>query len=227
MVETTPSLSTRGIANEIGISYSSVWRILDDSALHPFHYQRVQSLKECDFAPRQAFSQWCLQQRIANRCFLQPPCCSQMRRLFSREGDHLIGPILPDRLTGPRYLIFLEESLPEVLDSAHVTAATRTSMWFQQDGAPHISVFLFGITWMQHVVNDRLAVEVQCIGLPKIARPFLSGLFLLGANEKCLGVGNTRKQRRGTCSTHQCSSRGNTKHSRNVIECSTLHEAKM
>ncbi|GFV21250.1 DUF4817 domain-containing protein [Trichonephila clavipes] len=40
MVETTPSLSTRGIANEIGISYSSVWRILDDSALHPFHYQR-------------------------------------------------------------------------------------------------------------------------------------------------------------------------------------------
>ncbi|GFW84013.1 DUF4817 domain-containing protein [Trichonephila clavipes] len=42
MVETTPSLSTRGIANEIGISYSSVWRILDDSALHPFHYQHVQ-----------------------------------------------------------------------------------------------------------------------------------------------------------------------------------------
>ncbi|GFX61859.1 DUF4817 domain-containing protein [Trichonephila clavipes] len=81
MVETTPILSTRGIANEIGISYSSVWRILDDSALQPFHYQRVQSLKECDFAPRQAFSQWYLQQRIAN-LFLQPPCCSQMRRLF-------------------------------------------------------------------------------------------------------------------------------------------------
>ncbi|GFV60156.1 uncharacterized protein TNCV_3886741 [Trichonephila clavipes] len=82
-------------------------------------------------------------------------------------GDHLIGPyILPDRLTGPRYLIFLEQVLPELLDSAHVTAATRTSMWFQQDGAPHISVFLFGITWMQHVVNNGLAVEVQCIGLP-------------------------------------------------------------
>ncbi|GFW34435.1 uncharacterized protein TNCV_500531 [Trichonephila clavipes] len=140
MVETTPSLSTRGIANEIGISYSSVWRILDDSALHPFHYQRVHSLKECDFAPRQAFSQWYLQQRIANP-FLQPPCCSQMRRLF-REGDHLIGPFIPpDRLTSPRYLIFLEQVLPELLDSAHVTAATRTSMWFQQDGAPaHFSI---------------------------------------------------------------------------------------
>ncbi|GFX32849.1 uncharacterized protein TNCV_889851 [Trichonephila clavipes] len=153
MVETTPSLSTRGIANEIGISYNSVWRILDDSALHPFHYQRVQSLKECDFAPRQAFSQWYLQQRIANP-FLQPPCCSQMRRLFRERdsflvnvgagilGDHLIGPyILPDRLIGPRYLISLEQVLPELLDSAHVTAVTRTSMWFQQDGAPaHFSI---------------------------------------------------------------------------------------
>ncbi|GFV01373.1 hypothetical protein TNCV_535651 [Trichonephila clavipes] len=35
---------------------------LDDSALHPFHtHQYVQSLKECDFAPRQAFPQWYLQ----------------------------------------------------------------------------------------------------------------------------------------------------------------------
>ncbi|GFW16819.1 uncharacterized protein TNCV_2759471 [Trichonephila clavipes] len=57
-------------------------------------------------------------------------------------GDHLIGPyILPDRLTGPHYLIFLEQVLPELLDSAHVTAATRTSLWFQQDGAPaHFSI---------------------------------------------------------------------------------------
>ncbi|GFX64463.1 uncharacterized protein TNCV_4043531 [Trichonephila clavipes] len=178
MVETTPSLSTRGIATEIGISYSSVWRILDDSALHPFHYQRVQSLKECDFAPRQAFSQWYLQQRIANPFFAASVLFTD-EASFSREGifnthnshswaaanphvtrtqaaqdrflvnvwagilgDHLIGPyILPDRLTGPRYLIFLEQVLPELFDSAHVTAATRTSMWFQQDGASsHFSI---------------------------------------------------------------------------------------
>ncbi|GFV39738.1 uncharacterized protein TNCV_741681 [Trichonephila clavipes] len=178
MVETTPSLSTRGIANEMGISYSSVWRILDDSALHPFHYQRVQSLKECDFALRQAFSQWYLQQRIANPFFAASVLFTD-EASFSREGifnthnshswaavnphvtrtraaqdrflvnewagilgDHLIGPyILPDRLTGSRYLIFLEQVLPELLDSAHVTAATRTSIWFQQDGTPaHFSI---------------------------------------------------------------------------------------
>ncbi|GFX45792.1 DUF4817 domain-containing protein [Trichonephila clavipes] len=157
---------------------TSVWRILDDSALHPFHYQRAQSLKECDFAPRQAFSQWYLQQRIANPFFAASVLFTD-EASFSREGIfnthnshswaaanphvtrtraaqdrflvnvwagilryHLIGPyILPDRLTGPRYLIFLEQVLPELLDSAHVTAATRTSMWFQQDGAPaHFSI---------------------------------------------------------------------------------------
>ncbi|GFY09434.1 DUF4817 domain-containing protein [Trichonephila clavipes] len=178
MVETTPSLSTRGIANEIGISYSSVWRILDDSTLHPFHYQYVQSLKECDFAPRQAFPQCYLQQRIANP-FFEASVLFTDEASFSREGifnthnshswaaanphvtrtraaqdrflvnvwadilgDHLIGPyILPGHLTGPRYLIFLEQVLPKLLDRAHVTAATRTSMWFQQGGAPaHFSI---------------------------------------------------------------------------------------
>ncbi|GFV17253.1 uncharacterized protein TNCV_5103161 [Trichonephila clavipes] len=155
------------------------------------------------------------------------PAHTMFARLHQQLWDHLIGPyILPDRLTGPRYLIFLEQVLPELLDSAHVTAATRTSMWFQQDGAPAH----FSISVQNHL--DATCGE-RWIGRggpvhrpPPIARPFLSGLFLLGANE-ILGVRNTRKQRRGTCSTHQCSSRGNTKHSRNVIECSTLHEAKM
>ncbi|GFX55227.1 uncharacterized protein TNCV_1156841 [Trichonephila clavipes] len=61
---------------------------------------------------------------------------------LSTRGDHLIGPyILPGYLTGPLYLIFLEQVLPKLLDRAHVTAATRTSMWFQQDGAPaHFSI---------------------------------------------------------------------------------------
>ncbi|GFU90670.1 hypothetical protein TNCV_4022871 [Trichonephila clavipes] len=82
MVETTPSLSTRGIANEIGISYSSVWRILDDSALHPFHYQYVQSLKECDslHLVRPFHSGTCSNELQIP--FLKHPCCSQMRRLF-------------------------------------------------------------------------------------------------------------------------------------------------
>ncbi|GFU25706.1 uncharacterized protein TNCV_3146491 [Trichonephila clavipes] len=80
--------------------------------------------------------------------------------------DHLIGPyILPDRLTGPRHLIFLEQVLPELLDNAHVTAATRTSMWFQQDGAPeHFSISVrnhldatYGERWIGRGGNSALA----------------------------------------------------------------------
>ncbi|GFX72837.1 DUF4817 domain-containing protein [Trichonephila clavipes] len=153
MVETTPSLSTRGIANEIGISYSSVWRILDDSALHPFHYQYVQSLKECDFAPHEAsFSrEGIFNTHNRDSWAAANPHVTRTRAAQDRFlvnvwadilGDHLIGPyILPGHLTGPRYLIFLEQVLPKLLDRAHVTAATRTSMWFQQDGAPaHFSI---------------------------------------------------------------------------------------
>ncbi|GFY22528.1 uncharacterized protein TNCV_2177891 [Trichonephila clavipes] len=82
-------------------------------------------------------------------------------------GDHLIGPyILPDRLIGPRYLISLEQVLPELLDSAHVTAATRTSMWFRQDGAPAH----FNISVRNHLdatCGERwIGRGGQCIGLP-------------------------------------------------------------
>ncbi|GFU79762.1 hypothetical protein TNCV_1959941 [Trichonephila clavipes] len=83
-------------------------------------------------------------------------------------------------------------------------------MWFQQDVAPTH----FSISVRNHLDatcgNDGLAVEVQCIGLP-IARTFPVWIISSGGNE-IHGVRNTRKQRRGTCSTHQCSSRGNTKH---------------
>ncbi|GFT36127.1 gag_pre-integrs domain-containing protein [Trichonephila clavipes] len=143
-----------------------------------------------------AFSQWYLQQRIANP-FLQPPCCSQMRRsergyfqhhnshswavqrtcnTYSNRflvkwagilGDHLII-ILPDRLTGPRYLIFLEQVLPELFtryrcDSYfHVVPARWSPRKFQY----------FWNHLMQH--GERYwPWEVQCIGDRQI---FLSGL---------------------------------------------------
>ncbi|GFS78651.1 DUF4817 domain-containing protein [Trichonephila clavipes] len=220
VVETTPSLTTRGLFTVV-ITATNCKSLFAASVLFT---------DEASFSREGIFNTHNSHSWAAANPHVTCTRAAQDRFLVKIWagilGDHLIGPyILPDRLTGPRYLIFLEQVLPELLDSAHVTAATRTSMWFHQDGAPHISVFLFGITWMQHVVNDGLAVEVSALASP-IARPFLSGLFLLGANEM-LGVRNTRKQRRGTCSTHQCSSRGNTKHSRNVIECSTLHEAKM
>ena len=49
--------------------------------------------------------------------------------------NNLVGPyILPSRLTGHTYSIFVQEVLPELL--SNVSPAVRTRMWFQHDGAP-------------------------------------------------------------------------------------------
>jgi len=55
-------------------------------------------------------------------------------------GDHLIGPyILPERLNGRTYYIFLNEVLPELLEN--VPLADIRGMYFQHDGAPaHFAV---------------------------------------------------------------------------------------
>jgi hypothetical protein len=49
--------------------------------------------------------------------------------------DHLIGPyLLPLRLTGDIYLIFLQGTLPALLEP--VPLEVRHEMWFQHNGAP-------------------------------------------------------------------------------------------
>ncbi|GBM06325.1 hypothetical protein AVEN_121371-1 [Araneus ventricosus] len=50
-------------------------------------------------------------------------------------GDHLLGPyLLPERLNGGKYLTFLQQVLPNMLND--VPTHIRRVMWFQQDGAP-------------------------------------------------------------------------------------------
>lgn len=52
-------------------------------------------------------------------------------------NDTLIGPyILPNRLNGQTYLVFLQDVLPELLENVGLPIDIRREMWFQQDGAP-------------------------------------------------------------------------------------------
>ncbi|GFX07826.1 uncharacterized protein TNCV_4160951 [Trichonephila clavipes] len=148
MVETTPSLSTRGIANEIGISYSSAFPqwYLQQRIANPFFEASVLFTDEASFSREGIFNTHNSHSWAAANPHVTRTRAAQDRFLVNVWadilGDHLIGPyILPGHLTGPRYLIFLEQVLPKLLDRAHVTAATRISMWFQQDGAPaHFSI---------------------------------------------------------------------------------------
>lgn len=60
MIEEDPSTSTRKISNTLNVSNKTVWKILKDNLLYPYHMQRVQALIPTDFPPRIAFCQWLL-----------------------------------------------------------------------------------------------------------------------------------------------------------------------
>ncbi|GFY09468.1 DUF4817 domain-containing protein [Trichonephila clavipes] len=79
--------------------------------------------------------------------------------------DRFLVNIWAGILRDPRYLIFLEQVLP-VIGQRTLPLRLVLPSGSSKMEPPHISEFLFGITWMQHRVNDGLAVEVQCIGLP-------------------------------------------------------------
>ncbi|GFW46040.1 DUF4817 domain-containing protein [Trichonephila clavipes] len=170
-VDQTPGTSVRALAASTGRSPTTIHRVLQGAALHPFHVQRVQSLQPDDPPRRVTFAQWFLNQIAADMHFassmlfcdeatfsregvinthnahmwaLNNPHSTQPRAMQQRftvnvwagiVGDSLLGPyILPHRLDSHKYLVFLQEVLPELLTDD--PAPIRRRMWFQQDGAP-------------------------------------------------------------------------------------------
>lgn len=88
-------------AGHIGISYSSIWRILHANDTYQYHIQRMQLLQQGDFVPGLAFARWYLQMCIGDPRS-QPLFCSPMRRppserecithitpLYGRRGTHM------------------------------------------------------------------------------------------------------------------------------------------
>lgn len=59
-----PENSTRKLSLELGVSRMTVWRVLHEQQLYPYHLQRVQGLIEADYQPRILFCNWFLQQCI-------------------------------------------------------------------------------------------------------------------------------------------------------------------
>ncbi|GFV69858.1 uncharacterized protein TNCV_2631601 [Trichonephila clavipes] len=118
MVHTTPSLGTRGLFTVV-LAATNCKFLLQPAVL----FTDEASFREKVFFNTHNSHSWAAENPHVTRTRAAHGIIS---RNYGRYlGDHLIGPyILPDRLTGPRYLIFLEQVLPELLDSAHVTAAT-------------------------------------------------------------------------------------------------------
>lgn len=69
-VETEREISIRQLSREFGIGVATVWDILHEDNLYPYHLQRVQALCERDYPLRLNFSEWFQQQVHANPYFL-------------------------------------------------------------------------------------------------------------------------------------------------------------
>lgn len=65
-LEADQELSTRRLAAELGVSRMTIWRIIHDAGLYPYHFQRVQPLYPGDRERRREYCHWFLNQPRVN-----------------------------------------------------------------------------------------------------------------------------------------------------------------
>ena len=68
-IEYNPNTSARAISLQLGVSQSSVWRILHEDREHPYHLQRVQLLQPDDYPKHVEFAEWFLQKGAVDSVF--------------------------------------------------------------------------------------------------------------------------------------------------------------
>ena len=68
-VRAYPSTSLRRVARQEGISRHTVFNVLHDNHMHPYHVMRVQSLSVADYPARVTFCEWYLQKCALNNEF--------------------------------------------------------------------------------------------------------------------------------------------------------------
>lgn len=83
--EDNPRTSLRSVARQKNSSCTTVWRVLREENLHPFHLIKVHSLLPGDYVPRVNFVRWCLQQDIVHPNFLRNVLFSD-ESTFTRDG---------------------------------------------------------------------------------------------------------------------------------------------
>lgn len=93
-IENNPSTSTRAIAQRTRISNATVWRILKEQQLYPFHLQKVQNLLPADFPRRLDFCTWMRDKFRENDQFFRKilftdEACFTRDGLFNSHNMHI------------------------------------------------------------------------------------------------------------------------------------------
>ena len=84
-IDNDPNTSTRKIAEEVGTSHVSVWRILKREGLYSYHHTKVQELNPSDYPNRVTFCRWLLEKIETRPEFLRNIIFTD-ESTFSRDG---------------------------------------------------------------------------------------------------------------------------------------------
>ncbi|KAJ4445681.1 hypothetical protein ANN_12365, partial [Periplaneta americana] len=120
-VNMTPPISTRRVALQVNVPHTTVWRLLKEYQLYPYHLQRVQALSPADYPARVRFCQWFLLQ-----CGVNPNLFTDEAQ-FTRDG-------ITNFHNQHAYTNFLENTIPHVLEDTPLI--NRQHIHFLHDGAP-------------------------------------------------------------------------------------------
>lgn len=161
-----PMASTGDAARVFNVGRMTVWRLLRDEGLYPYHFTRVQELKPLDLPPRVEFCRWLLQDPTRSILWTDESTFTRVglfnihnahwwttenphvvkpdhfQTRFSVNvwagliGDRLLGPVFLDRLNGQTYLEFLTGVLATMLEDIPLIYLRTMSMYWQHDGAP-------------------------------------------------------------------------------------------
>ena len=85
LVDDDPTISIRHISDAVGISQTSVWRLIRRQQLQPFHLHKVHDLLHVDYPRRQHSYQRLLQQRMIDPMFIRRVLFID-EALFTRGG---------------------------------------------------------------------------------------------------------------------------------------------
>lgn len=163
--ERNPRASTRDAARRFGISQPTVWKLLNRAGMHPYHYQKVQSLHENDALHRRTFCNWLLDNRDVMILWTDEAMFTRTglynahnEHWWSFSNPHVIrehhhqerfsvnvwAGMIGDRILGPHFITgsltggtYLD-MLRGVIDRflEDVPLAYLSGFYYQQDGAP-------------------------------------------------------------------------------------------
>ena len=91
-IRETPSINARVMADDMFVSTVTVWRVLSEEGIQPFHLQKVQCLKDDDFLHCLDFVRWMMHKIMSNPQFVS-------LILFTEEASFTIEGIYISTLT--------------------------------------------------------------------------------------------------------------------------------